>query len=504
MGLSFVWMFPDSLRAESFGSYGLALPTSPHLDAFAASAVRFEQVHALHTQCSPSRAAMLSGRYLHTLGHRTQSHLLQAHEPNYFAALKRSGYHIQWYGKNDVFSPDAMNQSVSFWSADVGVQAGVNAFSYGEAGYWSMLFTGSRLSKSDERNGDFRAVRKAVRWMAESPPQPFLLFLPGMGAHPPYGSPEEFHNKWSAEQARRAAPLRPPYGFNKPKYHSYEEGIPHYRNLTGLSSARMYQLHAAYLGKISYTDWLFGQLLQGIKAAGLESSTAVFFSSDHGDFAGDFHMVEKWPGGADDVLTRVPLYARVPGASFAARGFVSRAPVQLFDIPHTICILAGVNVTGDGSGPFGINYGKSLTPQLLHGEEGELGRFVYAEGGFSSYNELFPGGSDHVEDDPHGMYWPRAQEEMSGGGTGSPKWIMRRNLTHKLVYRPSGQSELYLLKEDPRELRNEWGSQKSIAAQTSLLTGLLDWLVSTSDVTPIHRDSRAVPSYPHPVSKCVV
>jgi len=34
------------------------------------------------------------------------------------------------------------------------------------------------------------------------------------------------------------------------------------------------------------------------------------------------------------------------------------------------------------------------------------------------------------------MYWPCAQEEMSDGGNGSPKWVMRRNLTHKLVFRP--------------------------------------------------------------------
>jgi len=96
---------------------------------------------------------------------------------------------------------------------------------------------------------------------------------------------------------------------------------------------------------------------------------------------------------------------------------VSKAPVSLMDIPHTICLLAGINVTGGGGaddvtmgelGPNGINFGQSLVP-ALKGTEGDMARFVYSEGGFFFANELFPGGSDHVGPSPKGMYWPRAQ-----------------------------------------------------------------------------------------------
>ena len=75
--MNFVFHFPDTLRAESFSSYGNPLPTTPNLDAFAKTGVRFEQAHVQHTQCSPSRATMLTGRYMHVLGHRTQTHLIQ-------------------------------------------------------------------------------------------------------------------------------------------------------------------------------------------------------------------------------------------------------------------------------------------------------------------------------------------------------------------------------------------------------------------------------------------
>ena len=49
---------------------------------------RFHQAHVMHTQCSPSRCTMLTGRYMHVLGHRTQTHLVQDYEMNYYRAMK--------------------------------------------------------------------------------------------------------------------------------------------------------------------------------------------------------------------------------------------------------------------------------------------------------------------------------------------------------------------------------------------------------------------------------
>eukprot|EP00966_Prymnesium_polylepis_P220279 5095655-Prymnesium_polylepis.1 len=91
---------------------------------------------------------------------------------------------------------------------------------------------------------------------------------------------------------------------------------------------------------------------------------------------------------------------------------------------------------------------------------------------------------------------------MSDGGTGSPKWVMRRNLTHKLVYRPAGESELYLLADDPRELANRWDDPAHAGVRASLLDGLLGWLVNTSDITPMHTDPRGMPACPHAASAC--
>lgn len=436
---------------------------------------------------------MMTGRYMHVLGHRTQIHLVQPYEENYWHLLKESGYHVAWFGKNDALSAAAFNLSVSEWKGDIGYDSGANRYSYGEAGYWSMLSTGGKKHANDTKNGDYRAVVDAIDFIKSKPPEPWALFLPTRGAHPPYGAPPEFHSKFSLEDVKANIKLRPANIPGKPAYHSYANGIPHFRNLTALSEDVFYEIQRTYLAMIAYTDWCFGELMKGLSDAGVEDNTAVFFSSDHGDFGGDFHMIEKWPGGADDILTRVPLYARVPGG---VPGHVSKAPVQTADIMETMLDLAQVNSTW-------VRFGQSLMPQLKGGE-GDMARAVFSEGGFSFHSEVFPGGSDHVSDDPHGMYWPRAQEEMSDNGNGSPKWVMMRNLTSKLVYRPKGVSELYDLRKDPRELDNLYGQSAHAAMQSEMMLRLSSWLVQTGDVPPLRTDPRGTPKYPYPLrsSEC--
>eukprot|EP00051_Salpingoeca_urceolata_P014020 m.177673 g.177673 ORF g.177673 m.177673 type:complete len:625 (-) comp17969_c0_seq3:169-2043(-) len=487
---NFIFVFPDTLRAESFNGYGNPVQNvTPNLDRFAKTGVRFDQAHVMHTQCSPSRCTMLTGRYMHVLGHRTQTHLIQDYENNYFRDLKEAGYHIQYYGKNDAFSQNAFNMSVSNWSSLIGYPSGSNAFpNTSTPGHFSFLYTGSESSGKDEKlSKDAAAHFESIKWLHNSPPEPFVLFVPTRGAHPPYGAPAEWHNKFSVQEVKSKIELRPRNVSGKPKYMT-GDGIPHFRNLNPLDEDVFYKIQAVYLSMISYTDWLFGQLLDGLESApnGLNDRTAVFFSSDHGDFGGDYGLVEKWPGSMSDVLTRVPLYGRIPGG---AQGHVSKAPVQTADVLETMLELAMINTSW-------IRFGNSLTTQL-NGGEGEMDRFVYSEGGFYFANEQMAEAGECLSACPNGLYCPRGQEEAQPNG--SPRATMIRNLTSKLVYRPTGVSELYDLQSDPREITNQYNNPAYAGLRDELRTKLLDWLLLTSDITPSTYDPRGPPSYPHPV-----
>jgi hypothetical protein len=72
---------------------------------------------------------------------------------------------------------------------------------------------------------------------------------------------------------------------------------------------------------------------------------------------------------------------------------------------------------------------------------------------------------------------------------------MVRTRTHKLALRPTGQCELYDLREDPRELHNPSGDQSTRSVEEDLRARLLNWYVNTTGVSPIDKDPRNLPPY---------
>ena len=61
-------------------------------------------------------------------------------------------------------------------------------------------------------------------------------------------------------------------------------------------------------------DDMLGRLIEALKQNRLLEDTIIVTSSDHGDWAGDYGLVEKWPNAFDDDLTKVPLLIRVPNS----------------------------------------------------------------------------------------------------------------------------------------------------------------------------------------------
>jgi arylsulfatase A-like enzyme len=195
-------------------------------------------------------------------------------------------------------------------------------------------------------------------------------------------------------------PLRPPDLPGKPDYHRL---IRQTRRLDRLDDAFFRQLHAVYQGMISVTDALLGMLLDALDETGHADDTAVFLWSDHGDWAGDYGLVEKWPSALDDCLTRVPFVARVPGEG-VARGHVVREPIEMFDVMATSLELAGIT-------PDHTHFARSLVPQL-RGAAGDSRRAVFSEGGYDpherhAFEGRVEGGAGFR--DPSHIYYPKGR-----------------------------------------------------------------------------------------------
>jgi arylsulfatase A-like enzyme len=488
---------PDTIRADSLSVYGHPLTSTPNAARLSASGVTFAQSHAQHTQCTPSRCALLSGRYMHVLGHRTQNHLLQPQEQNAFALLKAAGYTTVSLGKNDAISPGAMNASFTFWQEDIGVSKGANPFAYGEAGYYAMASGPGPLPANSTGNGDVLQARLvADLLLGGSLPEPFAIIMTGEGAHPPYGCPEPYYSMYTGAQVKAAAPLRA-FAPGLPP-HLSPQGIAHFRNLTSFPESFFYDLAAIYLGRVSYMDMQLGMVLDALQASAHASTTALFFTSDHGDYHGEYSAIEKFPCGLEDSLTHVPLLASVPGG---ARGAVIAPPVETLDLFATLLDLAGLlSPSISGPGALERHFSVSLLPALLSGSagSGEWKPYIFSEAGYAQGTaemEPLDPAQAAIYADPHNTYWARGVEEQVPEHC--TRAVMMRNASAKLVFRPApGTSELYDLSSDAAEQHNLYGTPGAAALQAQMQLDMLAWMTQTSDVTPRLEDPRDDPPTP--------
>lgn len=480
MGLNFVLFMPDEMRAESVGCYGEPLAPTPNIDAFAREAVRFDQCHVQHTVCSPSRCSFATGWYPHVRGHRSLWHLLGKDEPNLFKYLKRAGYEVHVAGKNDLLSKEATPESVSNLAvADRARRYRRSAPLHSTAAlakrsdFHSFLWPA--LHDDLEALADFALVDGCIEFLRDPPASPFVLFVPLTFPHCPYWAPGKWHDLVPSEAVTR---LRPPGLAGKPEYHAL---IRRYRNLEASEPELFQKIQAVYLGMIAVVDELFGQLRRALAESRVANSTALFLFSDHGDYAGDYGLVEKWPSGLEDVLTRVPLIAELPGC---ARGHVVDEPVELFDVMASVLELAEVRTAH-------THFARSLVAQL-GGAPGDPERIVFAEGGYDEHEpQCFehsgPGADDLLRHD--NVYRPKVLQQLEQPHSVA-RSVMLRTLRHKLVRRTRGTNELYRLDLDPRELDNLYGRTEHAALQRELESKLLDWMLHTADVVPHASDPR--------------
>lgn len=326
---------------------------------------------------------------------------------------------------------------------------------------------------------DSNRVGKAVEFLKSRKPgdSPFMLYMALGLPHCPYSAPQPWHDMYDPDDI---PPLLPAGLAGKPAFH---EWIRKYRRLDEIDESRLRKIMAVYLGMVSYVDDMFGRLLDALDETGLSDDTAVFFFSDHGDWAGDYGLVEKWPSALNDRLTHVPMIVRAPGC---AAGHVAKGPVECFDIMPTTLALADVEVRH-------AHHARSMAPQL-QGACGDADRAVFAEGGYDPQDEsCFEGSAaDRLLEDPGAIYYPKALQQQERPDTVC-RATMIRTMTHKLIRRPSGVNELYDLIADSDELRNVYGQAQYADVQADLISRMLDWYIRTSDVVARARDDRHPP-----------
>jgi arylsulfatase A-like enzyme len=465
---NFVIIVADQLRADAVGAFGSRIAKTPNIDALAGRGTRFTNTFVQHTVCSPSRASFLTGWYPHVRGHRSLTHLLRPEEPNLLRTLKEAGYHVTHVGeRGDTWAPGATE---------------VSCHEYG----WSMPparpFMAPRPDAPDEDDLMARAyygglvdeeidfdeacTRTAEQWLSQPPTgSPWLLYVPMIFPHCPFAVAEP----WYSLHDRDAVPPRRPTARSghEPAFMQHLRDV---HRASELADEQWREIAAVYHGMVSRFDAHVGRMLEAVGSR--RDETVVVLFSDHGEYLGDYDLIEKWPSGMHDCLARDPLVMAGPGIP---EGREVDGMVELLDIVPTVHDLAGIDAGY-------THFGRSLLPVMADPAAGHRA-YAFTEGGFLV---------DEIATAVGNAKFPyRLKQDVQRD---HPKCVGRvaaiRSREWTYVWRQHEPDELYDRASDPDELHNLAASPDHAEIAARLRDELLGWFATTSDVLPLERHPR--------------
>lgn len=394
---NFVFLDICSARADHFGSYGYGRATTPLMDGLAKRSAVFENAMAQSSWCLPNYASLFTGQVPEVHGdYVNEPHPLPEFEATLAEKLKESGY------KTAAFSGGVY--MIPAWGLDKGFDTYVNIFSTSDAEHLPASF------------GD--NLQSVLAWLEKNGTSaPLFAYVAVDDLHEPYRSrePEKYDPGYQGiadDTETLSVPFSRAYN-GEPGDYSAEllDRVARFKK----DPRHLKHLIARYDASLSQVDSEVGRFLLRLKALGLDKSTVVVITGDHGQMLGEHGLLGHTEGLYEGVL-HVPLILHDPSRPGT---FGKRYPqlVERVDLMPTLLDMAGVDASGLGL------QGQSLKP-LLDGRAAAWRDYAFA----SSKRNL-----DHRTD-------MLIDERAARDG----RW----KLLHYL-YKPG--FELYDLKADPQE-----------------------------------------------------
>lgn len=391
--VNIILLLADDLGAHDLGITGSKFHETPHLDQLAREGMRFTQAYSACTVCSPTRAALLTGKYPARLkltdwiaGHEVATAKLRVPdwtqqlplaEITLAEALGSAGYvaaHLgKWHLGGEGFGPETQGYSLNLGGD--------------HRGQPPSYFSPYKLPKlSDGPAGEYLTDREgseAARFIQEQAAKPFFLQVCFHGVHTPLQAPAELVEKYRRKAATVGGGQRNP----------------------------------TYAAMLERLDAAVGRILNAVDAAGLRDRTAILFTSDNGGLVlgkqppTDNSPLRSGKGSPYEGGLRVPLLVRWPGQT--TPGTTCDTPVITMDLTASIWDLTGVTHRAVD--------GRSLGP-LFRDPNASLGRT--------------------------NLYW-HYPHYHPGGAT--PYAAIRAGDWKLIQYYEDGRHELFHLRSDPSE-----------------------------------------------------
>ncbi|MEM9915115.1 MAG: sulfatase [Planctomycetota bacterium] len=361
----------DDLGWADLGCYGSSFYETPNLDRFAQQGLRFTDAYAAAPVCSPTRAALLSGKHParvgvtqyiggHAVGQLQDVpyfHQLPANERSLATALREDGGYQTWHvGKWHLGEGQTSPENHGF---DVNV--GGCGWGAPKHGYFSPYRC---PTLDDGPAGEYltdRITDEAIKLLEQrDTDRPFFLNLWHYAVHTPIQAPQKLIDKY-VEKAKQLG-LDP----EGPLQIGDHFACDHKKHLR--IERRTVQSHAAYAAMIENLDTNLGRVFAALDRLGVADNTLVVFTSDNGGLATaegsptcNAPMAEG-KGWMREGGNRVCQLARWPGV--IAPGSETSVPVVTTDLYPTFLDAAGLPAQ-----PLQHIDGHSLLP-LLQGQNG--------------------------------------------------------------------------------------------------------------------------------------
>ena len=447
---------------------------TPHLDAFATSGVNFSRHYTSFPKCVPARVSLTTGRYCHTDGYRNIFQHLPASAPDLLASLLNRGYEIALFGKNHCWENllEATHTPPELAPGQSGHRIAHHSWTSSFRPIYEQLQSELAPSPSARAThladpvkpfathwADEAYTRQSIHFLdtVRDPTRPFYLHVNIESPHPAYaaepaGSPF-LYDPDSITRFTPGAPTDAPLSLR---------AMREVRLQGKNDEATLRRIQAAYYGMISRVDEQIGRILAALEAQGLADDTIVIFLSDHGDFAGQYSLPEKWDTTFFDCLLHVPCILRAPSLP---PGRTVDSVTDHTDLAPTLCELLGLD-------PLPGMHGHSLLPAI---EGKPLRDAAFADGGHErAMRDRMP--PDNRDGDKQETY-ARHPDSMA-------RAMCVRTATHKLVWRETGDHELYDLSTDRWELTNRYADSALRDIRENLMARLLDWHLHTATDRP--------------------
>ncbi|MEM9120194.1 MAG: sulfatase-like hydrolase/transferase [Cyanobacteria bacterium P01_F01_bin.56] len=449
----------DTQRADRLSCYGYPLNTTPNLDAFAASATRFDAAIAPAQWTIPSHASMFTGVYPSAHG-MTQSYSMMPDDlPTLAERLHDGGYFTAGFCNNPLVGVinNGLRRGFQSFLNYSGLltsrpnQAGVSSGWVGRYRQWFKRQVSGVMTKLQDafarsdwllalsftpimvplwqtalsfKGNTAKSLDDTARLLGEragtTPDQPIFAFVNLMGTHMPYHPPRQYIEKYAPHVLRDRDARNFLQRFNNDVYGWLAP-------LTGaLDDAQKKTLDGMYDAEVAYQDALLGTFFQKLERSGRLDNTLIVICADHGEHLGEKQLMGHSLSIYNE-LVRVPLIIRQPGQNNTKAAVVPEV-VSTRRLFQTVLDVAGL--ANNKEQPL------SLLPQQQPNPETD---YVFAEA-IPPQNVV-------------NLMQKRQPDLVRDRACDQPRRAVWMG-THKLIETGDSSIELYDVHEDPQETLN--------------------------------------------------